>query len=527
MNEIVVIGKVIDRSGDYLHVSYPSVAGVRDARIPVENIEREERLTGNRVAILVSGGNGYDTNLHFSGRNAPYNVTPDFIRIACAMENGEELSEEDYDDEVPHIDVADAPPVVLLGNHDDDTPEAQEHEVWGQGMFSGGRRGSECDWRFIPTRKPAFVFMDDDSGMMAPTAARVNDIKGGAAAYHIFNPNYADNRRPMGAYLGTFGENYYPMPYEKGFAPILTKADEFGWKASVTAFTEGKQARLDCDVSQAAHTESELKDRLRGISTAFDESITTPIGGSLSGLYRYGFTIYNSLDGSSAFRGQATAMRHECANMMMLDSAKQNLFSLKHTKGQMEAYNYDDLADKINDIILAAQQELVNVELLKSITCSRDLLERIMTLSEKRGLITKPTIKRNDVGDVTSIDRGYMWKLLGHGMTHPEESWVAVDKEDKGSLFQVYNVLTGAITHKPLYKEAAKAPLKGSTLTFRTMDDRLKKTHDLLMSTATTAVKDYNKEAGSDPISDINDLRDFTASHEILEDVPLFSEVLY
>ena len=526
MNEqIVVIGKVNDRSGDRLHVSYPSVSGARDVRIPVENVEREERLTHDRVALLVSSDENFSTDVQFAGRSAPYLASTEYIRIADAMENGLDLTEQDYDDELPQMHVTDAPAIILLGD-DGDTPEAQEHEVWGQGMFSGGRRGSECDWRFEPTRKPAFVFMDEDSGMMAPTAARVNDEKGGAAAYHIFNPNYAGTKRPMGAYLGTFGENYDPMPYEKGFAPILEKADEFGWKASVTAYGEGKQARLDCDVSQAAHTKQITKDRLRGIATAFDESITGPIGGNLTGLYRYGFTIHNSLDGSSAYKAQATAMRHQCSNMIMLDAAKANLFSLKHTKGGTGSYNYEDLAEQINDVILAAQQELTNVEVLKTISCSNDLLERIMTLSEKRGIITKPALKRDDLGSVTSIDRGHMWKLMGHGWTHPSESWVAVDEEDKGSLFHVYNILTGAITHKPIYKEAGKAPLKGSTLTFRTMDDRLKKTHDLLLGTAKTALKAYTDEAEG-PITDVSDLRSFTASNDILTDVPLFSEVLF
>jgi len=527
--QIVIIGKMIDESNGHLHLAYPSTTGIREIRIPEDAVERRERITHGRVALLVADTGEFSTQLHLSGRNSPYHVTEEHIRIVCNMENGDDLDEEDYDDEVPVMHQGDAPTVVITGQHGI-APVVSDGEVWGQGMFAGGRRASETDWRFKPVKRPAFVFLNDEGqDGMESTMASVADASGTPSAYHIFNPTYASPKRPMGALLGTFGPGYYPLAYEVGFDPILQKATEFGWKASVTAYNEGKRARLDCDVSQAGHTKEATADRMRGIGASFDESITTPIVEGLAGLYRYGFTIHNSLDGSSAYKIQATAMRAECANMQMMDAATANLMSLKHTHNSMANYQWGDLSSKVNDTIIAAQQELVNVEVLKNISCSQDLLERIMTLSEKKGIITKPQLARDDSGNVTSINRGHMWKVLGHGMTHPSESWVAVNETNKNTLFHVYNVLSGAITHKPVYNEAGKKPLAGSTLNFGTMDKRLKATHDLLLDVGDKAIKDYTKytETSSIGVDALADLKDYTLDAEILQSVPLFSEVLY
>ena len=171
---------------------------------------------------------------------------------------------------------------------------------------------------------------------------------------------------------------------------------------------------------------------------------------------------------------------------------------MKHTSS-LEFFDFESLGEKINEVILACQRELVSMELLKHVPTTSELLERIMTLSERKGLITKPQVVRNDDGVVTSLNRGYMWKVLGHGMTHPSESWVNVTNKEKGSLYHVYNVLTGALTHKPIYNEPGKKALKGSTLNFGTLDRRLKTTHSMLMEIGGKAIKTYFGESGESP----------------------------
>lgn len=525
MSEEVLIGKLLD-DGEYVHIAYPSTTGIRDARIPSDAIGRRENLSAGRVAVLVQDTAEFRVEDNLSGAAAPYHVTAEHIRIVSAFEYEEALSEEDFDDEVPVFDNVQAPAVILLGE-DGESPTSQDHEVWNQGLMAGGRRDSRCEWRFDPVRRPAFVFMSDpeDGGTMAPTAAAVNDARGKAASYHIFNPDLASSHRPMGALLGTFGPTYYPMPYEKGFAPILQYAEENGWKATVTAYDDGKRARLDCDVSQAGHTKDATRIRMGSIGRHFDENVTSDIIEGMEGLYRYGFTIHNSLDGSSAYRIQATAMRVTCSNMQMFDVSSSNVLSLKHTT-VLKEFDFDSLGEKINEVILSAQQELLNMEMLKHVPVSKDLLERIMTLSERKGIITKPKITRDDVGDVKAITGGYMWRLLGHGMTHPGEPWVGVSNEEKGSLFHVYNVLTGAITHKPVHTEASGATRKGKALTFGGLDKKLKDTHKMLMSIGGEAISGY---ANSEVITadDLDSLKDHVRNADILADVPKFSEVLY
>lgn len=535
IDEIIVIGKIIERKDDgQVHIAYPSTTGIRETTLPADAIARRESLSDSRVALLVQNTNGYSPAIAFAGAAAPYHVTDEHIRVVNALEQGEELDDIDVDDTSSALNTGTwqggwledvpAPEVVLLGD-EGQAPTSPDEDVWGQGLFAGGRRAKTCDWRFKPVRRPAFVFTGDpeDSNVM-PTAAPVNNDKGEPSVYHFFNPNYSDSVRPMGAYLGTFGPNYYHEGYEEGFDPVLKKAQENGWKADVTAYNEGRKARLDCDVSQAGHTKQATADRMRGIGSAFSDEVTQPILDNLKNLYHYGFTIHNSLDGSSAYKIQATAMRAKCSNMQILDVAKKNIISLRHTNGVMENYDWDDIANKIDATIVAAQQELVNVELLKNVNCSQDLLERIMTLAEKKGLITKPQVVRNDAGDVTALNRGYMWKLLGHGWTHPSESWVRVKEEDKGTLFHVYNVLTGAITHKPAHNDGNQKVLKGSTLDFNTMDKRLNETHKLLMEIGAKAISGYGDNIESE---ELDGLKSYTEDKEILQDVPLFSEVLY
>jgi len=523
---IVLIGKLMDESNGFLQVAYPSMTGVAEARIPQKAVARREQITNGRVALLLRNTRDYDIETQFVGRSSPYHVTDEHLRIVDAFENDEAIDIDDYDDEVPVMDVDDAPTITLVGD-DGEAPTVSDDQVWGQGLFAGGRRDNTCDWRFIPVRRPAFVFVNEEGANgMGPTAAAVNDAKGTPCSYHIFNPNYASNKRPMGAHLGVFGKDYYPMDYEKGFEPILKYAEENGWKASVTAYGEGKVARLDCDVSQAGHTKDATRIRMGSLARHFDESMSNDIINGLSDLYRYGFTVHNSLDGSSAFKITATAMRAKCSNMAMFSTSRSNILSMKHTSS-LEFFDFESLGEKINDVILACQQELVSMEMLQHVPTTPELLERIMTLSERRGLITKPQIIRDDDGQVTSLNRGYMWKVLGHGMTHPSESWVNVTNKEKGSLYHVYNVLTGALTHKPIYSEAGKKALKGSTLNFKTLDKRLGTTHSMLMEIGGKAIQTYFGKSGEITEGNLEDMKAHVNDMGLLDDVPMFSEVLY
>ena len=246
---------------------------------------------------------------------------------------------------------------------------------------------------------------DEDNETMGATIARVNNEKGEPTAFHIFNPLYADDKRPAGAYLGTFSASYYPLSYRKGFGAPMEMAAERGWPAQVLAWNEGKQA-----------------------------------------------------------------------------------------------------ACFIMEVIETAAQEILVTESMKDITVDRNTFEKLMTICERKGLISKPKVKHDDNGNVSALTGGHMWRLMGQGWTNPSEPWVAINNEDRGSLFHVYNILTGAVTHKPAWTDG-KTVLNGSALNFNTFTDRLQTVHKVLGDIARKA------NSGKD-------------IEEQLEHVPVFSATL-
>ena len=536
MNEkIIVIGLMHGKSNGNIDLSYPSSVGIRNVSIPEGAVLRQERITNNRVALQLQSTDGFDVLDMFEGTAAPYHVTQEHIDIVNSFENDENI-EEYIDDETPDFSgvesmALDTTPVVILqGEQGPAAPESDE-DVWGAGLFSGNRNTKACNWRFTPVKRPAFVFTEELEGSsMAPTAAAVNKADGKPAAYHIFNPDFADNRRPMGAHLGTFSDQYFEgTGYAEKIDPLIKLAKDNGWKIDATAYKEGKKLRVDCNVAQAGVTKELTRDRMTGIAKMFSDDVTAPVVGSLKNLYRYGFTILDSLDGSSSFKVRATAMRGTCANMSMFDTAVKTIMMKRHTKGEMQGYNWESFGESINEVILAAQQELVAVEMLKNVAVSDDLLERIMTLSERKGIITKPKVHRDvETKEVTKLSSGHMWRLMGHGWTNPKESWVKVDEEDEGTLFHVYNILTGALTHKPTYNDFEnKSVMQGNTLGFDSLDKKLIDTHDMLTKLGQAAISTYHATKGAEIGADqFDELKQFTSGLDMLEDIPMFSEVL-
>tara|TARA_R100000406_G_scaffold47067_1_gene31773 strand:- start:2493 stop:3992 length:1500 start_codon:yes stop_codon:yes gene_type:complete len=495
--KIVVIGKIMDSTPETIDIRYQAASGQRDIRLPRSLITRTEKMTNGRMAVLVEtddSENGELIRNHLGvGEHSPLHQTMEHIMVVDAMEHGEPLPE--TDDDTPQWEDETTIPTVSV---DGGAPQAVPFE---DALYSGGRKAGTVDWDFTPVKKPAFVMYDSqDDGAMQGTVARVNEAGGEPAAYHVFNPNLSDDRRPAGAYLGTFSKQYYPMPYREGFGKALELAAENGWSANVMAYNEGKKASLYCDVTSSVTWDDAL-DANDGFGRRMAER-----GLFKSGDYRIGFVIHNSLDGSSSFKVQAVAMRLVCSNGMVMGNAA-DLIRLKHTTGTLKGYDFDGLYEKIQEVIFEAQKELISVDALKSIDVNMNTFEKLMTICQKKGLITKPQVTRDDAGDVTGITRGYMWRLLGQGWTKPLEPWVAVKQEEQGSLFHVYNILTGAITHKPEWTDG-KQRLTGRTLGFDTMTDRLKITHSVIMDLAEQA----DRKGSLD---------------EALEDVPLFSEIVF
>jgi hypothetical protein len=497
-NKIVVIGKVLESTQRSIDIRYQAASGQRDIRLPRSLITRTERMANNRTAVLVETDESEDgimIDMHLgTGDHTPLHQTYEHIMVVAAMEYGEPLPE--IDDETPQWEDETTIPTITVDGEDTKSVPFEE------AFFSGGRGKNTVDWDFTPVKKPVYIaFESKDDGDMEGLITRINADTGEPASYVVLNPDLANDKRPAGALLGTCSNQYYPMPYREGYGAMLDLAAQNGWDANVMAYNDGKKASLYCDVTSSVSWDAAL-DYNEGYGKSLRDK-----GLFNSGDYRIGFVIHNSLDGSSSYKVQAVAMRVQCMNgMVMGDSA--DLLKLKHTTGTLKGYDFEGLAEKIQEVIFEAQKELIKVDALKGVEVNRNTFEKLMTICEKKGLITKPQVTRDDAGNVTALTRGHMWRLMGQGWTKPSESWVAVGQEDQGSLFHIYNILTGAVTHKPEWTDG-KQLLKGRALGFDAMNSRLKDTHKVLIELAAKAA---THAGGLD---------------EVLENTPLFSEIIY
>ena len=474
MDKIVVIGKIKASTDKTVDIEYEAASGTREVRLPRTLIGRLENLEDSKTAILLNIDDSEDGELigmHMgSGPHAPLHINEENLRIVEAMEHGEDImNNEEKNDETPQWGNITGPSITV---GDQVVAQADTAGPFDAAFLSGGRKQhAAVNWDFTPVKKPALVIMDEDTkdGMVLDRVARVNLEDGKPAAYHIFNPDYQSEKRPAGAYLGTFTKQYYPMPYREGFGPFLELAAQNGWVCKPMAYKEGKRADLYCDVTSSIDWDNLDENNKSGMSTTGD--------------YRIGFVIKNSLDGSSSFKVQAVAMRMACSNGMVVGSAS-TIIKLKHTQNTLKGYDFSKLASKIDAVIHQAKQELVAVDSMRGIEVTRNTLEKLMTICESKGLITKPSVTRNEQGDVTGLTRGHMWRLMGHGWTRPAADWVAVEEEDAGTLYHVYNILTGAITHKPEWIDANGKPLKGRVLAMDAVSEKLSAVHTMMKQVA-------------------------------------------
>lgn len=530
MNErIIVIGKVDDTSGTRVLIQYEAQSGTRHEWVPKEAIVRQEPLSDGRTAfVLGSHSDNAIAQDQFKGPAAPMvNDGPD-IAVVSALENGEKVPEVSFDDSRPVFQVEAAPTIIITGEDGEDVLT----DVWGGALLSGGRFDTICDWDFEPVMLPAYVpVQEGKSETMSPRMQRANKENGETAVYLGFNPNFKSAREPAGALLGTYSDRYYALSYPKVFRPILQKSAENGWQASVLAFKRGKQARLDCDVTGAVHHAG------TGYGTGLGEDWSTvaePDSGwlapeTVTGLqeqvhkmWRYGFSIHNSLDGRGSFRVQAVARRLACTNAGVI-GGQQTIHSLRHTEGNLGEIDWDEFATTIDSVIVDAQRGLGHVEALKNVRLEDQAFQRLLTLSERAGLVAWPRPKKD--GELIG---NHMWELFGHGWTNPSEPWVRAG-EDQGTLFHAYQVMTGAITHKPEWKSKNRI-LKGSTLQLSSVDDRLRKVDALFTGLGTATMKGYSKTIGR-PIApeDWSDFHSFVSEEGVTglgDRIPTASEVL-
>jgi hypothetical protein len=560
-NRMVIIGTIEESNDKQTKVKYEALSGTRVTWIPRDALVSKAKTHDGLTAFLVQSTEQthglYNPVEQFGGVKAPMITEPKHIEVAMALEEGvasanikflvkeqkqtptnnapdlfslsqelitSEPIDDDFDDTVMPIgegslDVA----TMNVGGNDG---------IWDGALTTGGRDGLVAhDWRFTPTMKPLFTaHLESDN--MAPTFAPLTNSKGEPISFGVFNPTYASDARPEGALLSTVGKEYFPVAYPVVYDPVLDLSAENGWKAQVHAYNEGGKARLDCDVSQATQSKELAKKQLiEGGHSWLSTNLMDKTAQSLDGLYRYGFSINNSLDGTRALSVQAVAMRTYCTNLAVMGSS-QTIASIRHKKGAMKGRDWNVFANKINDVIVHAQRQLVEMEFMQHIPVDVQLFERLLTLCETKGLVSWPTKKpiiKNDKVVGEKLGGGHMWRLALDGWTNPQNDWVNVSNEQSGTLYHAYNILNGAITHKPTWTDG-KQILKGRTVGFETLNRRLSSVHDVMSGVLHQTVNDYRESSSVDKIktNDISDMKAYVNEEGMaaLNNIPMASEVL-
>ena len=128
------------------------------------------------------------------------------------------------------------------------------------------------------------------------------------------------------------------------------------------------------------------------------------------------------------------------------------------------------------------------------------------------------------------VSGGYMWRLMGDGWTNPRSDWVNVNRDQTRTLYHAYNVLNGAITHRPEWTDGKTTTLKGRVVGIDALDTRLKTVHNTVTGVAKQTIQQYRKEADVDRIGrgDLSDMKAYVNEEGLtaLNDIPTASEVL-
>jgi len=371
---------------------------------------------------------------------------------------------EEFDDSVPQWELHQQAVMALTA-----------HEGHGfDSIAKGGRDKTVVSWEFNPLVLPSYVNVGEH-----PTDPSIEEgfytvtgKTGKVTSFQIFNPDLRTEEQPIGAVLGEVSERYTCVSYPVTFAPFAVVCNNRGWDWKITSFDQGKVARMDIVVADAAELGTDKKKKRRG------------------DVYKYGLTIWNSLDGSSGLRVTAFAERLVCTNGQVA-MQKRQLFSAKHTAGAIGAIDFEKFAAQMGEMAETVKQEILQIEEMKYTPMSTELFDRLQVEAARRGIITMPrTSEVADplTGNIVDVELkgGYGWRINREGWENPHLDWVKVDGENLGTLFQAYQVMTGGLTWKPKWEGPKtwngeqQASLTGHTLNMKTLERRLHAVHTLL-----------------------------------------------
>ena len=396
------------------------------------------------------------------------------------------------------------------------------NDVWDGALLKGGRAKKTAPWNFTPEFLPNFVFDGQTEEFV-----RVNKANGNAATWSIFNPALKTEKRPAGALLGSVSDRYHVLPHPQWVEPMLRYAEMSNINSSVTAWNDGARCRVDLDVTQAAQTRKEAAAQMREKGHSFlSTDAFSEAAQNLDGLYKFGFTINNSLDGRGSFSVHGGALRTYCSNLAVAGGIKTAL-TLRHTKGVMADIDWDELGLDLVNATAELNEWLVNTELLSWVPMDIQLMDKLMYVMSQNNIGLSPprVIKDKETQEVKNVNRSHMDLALAQGWKDPNLYYVKA-ADEKNTAYHALQCFTGAITHKPTVFDD-KRKLDGTALGMDTLDGRLKRVNDEFMNMLDWVTEGY--EGADMSLEDKESFRDLIRKENLVEayldGVPGYTEV--
>ena len=518
--EIILIANKVESgdTGQVTSLHYEAIGGETITMVPAESVTTLKIKAGEilcKISEFKTKGGTFRPAWVFKGDREPLQPTESLhIELVDMAEQG--AAEQNLKKRIKAGEtITTGDNNVAIGSHTDEG-------AWDGALLKGGRAKKTAPWNFTPEFLPNFVYSDLDNAFF-----RVNKVNGSAATWSIFNPALKTENRPAGALLGSVSDRYHVLPHPQWVEPMLRYAEMSSIKSSVTAWGDGARCRVDLDVTQAAQTRkaaaAQLKEKGHGfLSTdAFSEAAQ-----NLDGLYKFGFTINNSLDGRSSFGVHGGALRVYCSNLAVAGGIKTAL-NLRHTKGVMADIDWDELGLDLVNATAQLNEWLVNTELLSWVPMDIQLMDKLMNVMEQNniGLAPPRVIKDKETQVVKNVNRSHMDLAVAQGWKDPNVYYVK-SADEKNTAYHALQCFTGAITHKPTVFDD-KRKLDGTALGMDTLDGRLKRVNDVF-----TDLLDNTLFATEDHECILSDKKAFTehiAKENLMEqwlgDIPGYTEV--
>jgi len=397
----------------------------------------------------------------------------------------------------------------------------------------------------------------------------VSSEKGDTRVRAIFNPTLATQDNPLGHCLNrAIGPNFVPVEHPDVFIPIiqtvrgineangcvyelkegdkqatLVSGDELiTWDAF--SFNKGARAMINLDLTGYGHkTRNESAKSLGNFgfvnlsANRISDALVEEEGG-----HRIGVSIINSHDGKSALQAFMSVLRTYCGNLAARGGVQALLMAgdrtkIRHMEGVVSEFDGELFASQLGNALLESRKNLIAMHVLRYIPIEANVFDKVMTSFASHGLVAQPslTVEAGDIDqlpkdkngnlvvtaasmtkDAVKVGHGHAYNAMMQGWMNPDLDYVAMDKTelDKksvGTAFQAAQVLTGTITHNPIFTDG-KRVLHGQKQGIELLMKKSDKAANLLEDMAFAAVDAYANHTGA-PVDDLEAMGQWLADN--------------